>query len=44
MKKFTLYGGFALLAAVMLSGCNTVGGFGKDVKEAGQTVENAARK
>ena len=33
-----------LVASLILMGCNTVEGFGKDVKKAGEVVENAARK
>jgi entericidin B len=37
--------GLALLAAMLLlSGCNTVEGAGKDVKVTGQAVEKAADK
>lgn len=32
----------ALMAAFALSGCNTVEGFGKDVKKAGGELEEAA--
>jgi entericidin A len=32
----------ALLAAVVLSGCNTIAGVGKDVKKAGEVVEESA--
>lgn len=40
MKKLS-----ALLAvALVLGGCNTLQGFGKDVKKAGEVVENAGRK
>jgi entericidin A len=40
MKKL-----FALvIAAYVLAGCNTVEGLGKDVKKAGEVVENAAKK
>jgi predicted small secreted protein len=40
MKKL-----FALLVfACILAGCNTVEGFGKDVKKAGEVVERAAQK
>jgi predicted small secreted protein len=36
---------FALLvSAFILVGCNTVQGFGKDVKKAGEVVEHAAQK
>jgi len=42
MKTLSL----SLLAAIlmMLSGCNTVEGAGKDVKASGQAVEKAADK
>ncbi|HEU4852990.1 MAG TPA: entericidin A/B family lipoprotein [Telluria sp.] len=40
MKKL-----FALaLVAFVLTGCNTVSGFGKDVQKVGQKMEGAARK
>ena len=40
MKKL-----FALsIIAVLLAGCNTVSGFGKDVQKVGAKVEGAARK
>ena len=40
MKKL-----FALIvSSLILLGCNTVQGIGKDVKKAGEVVENAARK
>ena len=40
MKKL-----FALLiCALILSGCNTVQGIGKDVKKAGESVENVGKK
>jgi len=32
-----------IISALLLSGCNTVQGVGKDVKRAGQAVENAAK-
>ena len=34
----------ALVAALMLSGCNTVEGVGKDLKQGGQAIERAAKK
>ena len=34
----------ALMAAFALCGCNTVEGFGKDVKKAGGELEEAADK
>jgi predicted small secreted protein len=40
MKKL-----FALTAIFMLlAGCNTIAGIGKDVQKAGQVVEGAGRK
>ena len=33
----------ALAAAMLLAGCNTVAGVGKDVQKAGQAVERAAK-
>ena len=33
-----------LIAMVVLAGCNTVQGIGKDVQKAGSTVEGAAKK
>ena len=32
------------IAALILSGCNTIAGVGKDVKKAGEVVESAAKK
>lgn len=40
MKKL-----FAILvSALILAGCNTVEGIGKDVKKAGEAVEHAAKR
>jgi predicted small secreted protein len=40
MKKL-----FALsIVAVLLAGCNTMSGFGKDVQKVGSKVEGAAKK
>jgi len=33
-----------LMSSFILAGCNTVEGFGKDVKKAGEVVESAAKK
>ena len=33
-----------LLAAVMLSGCNTLRGVGQDIQKAGTVIEDAAKK
>ena len=35
---------FALAAALLLAGCNTVKGVGQDVQKAGSAIENAAKK
>ncbi|GGX85557.1 MULTISPECIES: entericidin A/B family lipoprotein [Telluria group] len=32
------------IATIVLTGCNTVAGFGKDVQKVGQAVEGAGRK
>lgn len=40
MKKFLLM----MLVLLGLSACNTIQGIGKDVKRAGEVVENAGRK
>lgn len=40
MKTFcTLF-----VAVLALAGCNTIQGVGKDVKKAGEAVENAAKR
>ena len=44
MKKTLATTLFLLFAACALSACNTVQGFGKDVKKAGEVVESAAKK
>jgi predicted small secreted protein len=33
-----------MISVLVLAACNTVQGVGKDVKRAGEVVENAARK
>lgn len=33
-----------MLSILVLAGCNTIQGVGKDVKKAGEAVENAAKK
>ncbi|RJG06420.1 entericidin, EcnA/B family [Noviherbaspirillum cavernae] len=33
-----------LIASLVLTGCNTMQGFGKDVKRLGESVENSARR
>jgi predicted small secreted protein len=40
MKKLLVL----LVSSLILAGCNTVQGIGKDVKKAGEVVENAAKK
>ena len=34
----------AIIALTLVSACNTVEGFGKDVRNVGQSMENAAAK
>lgn len=41
MKKLLLV---AATAAIVLTGCNTIKGFGKDVSKGGQAVSNTAEK
>ena len=33
-----------MVSILVLAGCNTIQGVGKDVKKAGEVVENAAKK
>ena len=33
-----------IISSLIVMGCNTVQGIGKDVKKAGEVVENAAKK
>lgn len=33
-----------MLAALMLSGCNTLRGVGQDIQKAGSVIEDAAKK
>jgi predicted small secreted protein len=33
-----------LAALALLSGCNTIAGLGKDISNAGDSIENAAKK
>jgi predicted small secreted protein len=42
MKKLTSL--LVLIAAVALTGCNTIEGMGKDIKKGGEAVEKAAEK
>jgi predicted small secreted protein len=41
MKIVTL---LLVIAALVLAGCNTVEGMGKDIKQAGSSIEKAADK
>ena len=34
----------SLLAALVLGGCNTLQGVGKDLKQGGESIERAAKK
>jgi len=40
MKKLIVL----MISLFVLAGCNTIQGVGKDVKKAGEVVENAAKK
>lgn len=40
MKK--LFIGLALLSTALVSGCNTVGGIGRDISETGAALDKAA--
>ena len=33
-----------LAAAIVLMGCNTIGGMGQDMQKAGESIEKAAKK
>ncbi|AOD13623.1 entericidin A/B family lipoprotein [Xanthomonas fragariae] len=44
MKRAIVLLVLSVLSVGILSGCNTVAGAGKDVKGAGEKVEDAARK
>lgn len=41
MKRVILFASLTI-AALSLSGCNTVEGVGKDIKSAGKAIENGA--
>jgi predicted small secreted protein len=41
MKKLT---GWMVCVLLLLIGCNTVEGIGKDITKAGETIENASKK
>ncbi len=41
MNKTTLFA--ALCAALLLAGCNTFQGMGKDIEKGGQAIEKAAK-
>ena len=41
VRKAVLWG--SLAAALLISGCNTVGGVGRDLESVGETVSDAAR-
>ncbi|MEO5962031.1 MAG: entericidin A/B family lipoprotein [Thermomonas sp.] len=43
MKRMTTLISLALLASVLLAGCNTIKGAGKDVQKVGEAVEKAAK-
>jgi predicted small secreted protein len=40
MKRISML----VLALLVLAGCNTINGMGKDIKAAGSTIEDASKK
>lgn len=44
MKRYAAMMMLALFSVAVLSGCNTVKGFGKDVQKVGEKVEDASGK
>ncbi|HEY5632904.1 MAG TPA: entericidin A/B family lipoprotein [Burkholderiaceae bacterium] len=44
MNPRTLLAALAALVGLSLAGCNTIEGVGKDLKRAGEKVQDAARK
>jgi entericidin B len=45
MKKKILYAAFtALLSAVLLTGCNTLHGVGKDIESGGKAIQKSTGK
>ena len=44
MKKTFVLAASAVAIALILTGCNTIAGVGKDVQKVGQVVEGAGRK
>jgi predicted small secreted protein len=42
MKKLSLI--LATIAVLVLAGCNTMQGIGKDVQKAGEKIEDASKK
>jgi len=43
MKKFTLLSLLALILMISFLGCNTARGAGKDIKSAGEHIENIGK-
>ena len=44
MRKPIIALSLGLFSLVILAGCNTIGGIGKDVKKGGEVIEKAAEK
>jgi predicted small secreted protein len=42
IKLSILIIGFAVIGALFLNGCNTTKGFGEDLEQSGQAIQNAA--
>lgn len=43
MKKKLFFLLLIILSLIIYSGCNTMQGMGKDIKKAGETIEDAAQ-
>ena len=43
MKRTLLLTAFSLFSLMLLAGCNTMAGAGKDIQKAGDKIEDAAR-
>ncbi len=43
MKKKLLFLLLLIFSLIILSGCNTMHGMGKDIKKAGEAIEDAAQ-
>jgi predicted small secreted protein len=44
MQNSRFFAGLCALILLLLAGCNTVAGVGKDIRKAGDVIEDAAKK